>query len=152
MSADAAPPPAATLRGPAVLVVDDHALMRDLIAGICKSLGFPDVDTCADGAEALRMLRRKSYRLILADLQMEPVTGLELLQAVRSDETLKDVLFLIMTARLDMEAVVSARELGVDNYLIKPFTRDQLKGKLLAVLAPDFKRRRGVSARGAPQT
>ncbi len=136
--------------GPAVLVVDDHALMRDLISGICRSLGFPQVDTAANGAEALEKMKGKAYRLILADLQMEPISGLDLLREVRSQERFRDVLFLIMTARLEMEAVVSARELGVDNYLIKPFTRDQLKGKLLAVLAPDFKRRKAGPRQAVP--
>lgn len=120
--------------GPRVLVVDDQAVTREIVTAICRKLGLGTVDTANEGGEALAQLRQKSYAIVISDWNMTPMTGFELLRAVRADATLAKTKFLMMTARADAEAVLAAKRFGVDNYLIKPFSPRTLQEKLLAVL------------------
>jgi two-component system chemotaxis response regulator CheY len=130
MSAD----PALPTIGPRILVVDDQATVREIVVAICTKLGFPNVDVAGDGQEALAMMRAKAYALVLSDWNMEPMSGIQLLRAIRADEALARTKFLIMTARTDVDAVVAAKHAGVDNYLVKPFTPAVLRERILAVL------------------
>ena len=81
-----------------ILVVDDLAPMRHVIKGILKQLGFKNIIEVEDGTEALRALKKEKFGLTLADWNMPNMNGLDLLKAVRSDETLKDIPFLMVTA------------------------------------------------------
>jgi two-component system chemotaxis response regulator CheY len=116
-----------------ILIVDDHKMMVDLIREIAKSLGFEEVDYALDGTDALALLREKVYGLVISDLQMEPMGGLQLLRAVRADEKLRRIPFIMTSASMEAPHVVAAKHAGVDAYLLKPFTPTQLKAKLDAV-------------------
>jgi two-component system chemotaxis response regulator CheY len=117
-----------------ILVVDDYNTMRRIIKNLLKQLGFENVDEAADGTEALTKLKEKSFKLVISDWNMEPMTGFELLQRVRADEALKDTPFLMVTAESKPENVVAAKQAGVSNYIVKPFNAETLKGKLVAIL------------------
>jgi len=117
-----------------VLVVDDYKSMIRIVRGLLNQLGFMNVDEAADGVTALRMIRDKSYGLVLSDWNMQPMTGLELLQQVRADTATRSVPFVMVTAEAKAENVVAARQAGVNNYVIKPFTLAVLKQKLTTVL------------------
>jgi two-component system chemotaxis response regulator CheY len=65
---------------------------------------------------------------------MEPMTGLDLLKAVRSDTKLKDTPFIMVTAESKTENVIAAKSAGVNNYIVKPFNAETLKAKLTSVL------------------
>lgn len=117
-----------------VLVVDDYKSMIRIVRGLLNQLGFMNVDEAADGVTALKMIRDKSYGLVLSDWNMQPMTGLELLQQVRADAATKAVPFVMVTAEAKAENVVAARQAGVNNYVIKPFTLAVLKQKLTTVL------------------
>jgi two-component system chemotaxis response regulator CheY len=117
-----------------VLVVDDYKSMIRIVRGLLNQLGFMNVDEAADGVTALKMIRDKSYGLVLSDWNMQPMTGLELLQQVRADAATKSVPFVMVTAEAKAENVVAARQAGVNNYVIKPFTLAVLKQKLTTVL------------------
>lgn len=117
-----------------VLVVDDYKSMTRIVRGMLNQLGFPHVDDAPDGAAALTLLRGKTYGLVLSDWNMQPMTGLELLKRVRADERTRDVPFVMVTAEAKAENVVAARQAGVNNYVIKPFTVQVLKQKLTSVL------------------
>ena len=117
-----------------VLVVDDYKTMVRIIGNLLKQLGFSNIDDAADGGEALNKLRRGNFGLVISDWNMEPMSGLELLKQVRADAKLKAMPFLMVTAESKTENVVAAKEAGVNNYIVKPFNAETLKGKLQAVL------------------
>ncbi|MFK0298336.1 response regulator [Brevundimonas sp. NPDC090276] len=117
-----------------VLVVDDYKSMVRIVRGMLNQLGFVNVDDAPDGAAAMALLKEKSYGLVLSDWNMQPVTGLELLKQVRAEERTKATPFVMVTAEAKVENVIAARQAGVNNYVIKPFTLAVLKQKLTSVI------------------
>jgi two-component system chemotaxis response regulator CheY len=117
-----------------VLIVDDYKTMLRIIRNLLKQIGFESVDEATDGSEALSKLRAKTYGLIISDWNMEPMTGLELLQSVRADARLKALPFIMITAESKTENVIAARQAGVSNYIVKPFNAETLQGKIEKVL------------------
>jgi two-component system chemotaxis response regulator CheY len=117
-----------------VLVVDDYKSMIRIVRGLLNQLGFQNVDEALDGPTALALIRSKTYGLVLSDWNMQPMSGLELLKEVRAEERTKTLPFVMVTAEAKAENVVAARQAGVNNYVIKPFTLAVLKQKLTAVL------------------
>jgi len=117
-----------------VLVVDDYQAMRRTIRTVLIQIGFSNIDFAEDGATALAKLRNGSYRLIISDLKMQPMSGLGLLREVRLDERLRNVPFIMVTAASDVEKVVAAREAGVSDYIVKPFTMDVLSKKIAGLV------------------
>jgi two-component system, chemotaxis family, chemotaxis protein CheY len=116
-----------------VLVVDDYKTMVRIIRNLLKQLGFEDVDEAADGAEALGKMRQRKYGLVISDWNMEPMTGYELLKEVRGDPSLSRTPFIMITAESKTENVIAAKKAGVNNYIVKPFNAQTLKGKIDAV-------------------
>jgi two-component system chemotaxis response regulator CheY len=116
-----------------VLLVDDYKTMIRIIRNLLKQLGFSDVDDAADGTEALEMLRKKKYGLVISDWNMEPMTGYELLKEVRTDDSLARTPFIMVTAESKTENVIAANKAGVNNYIVKPFNAATLKSKIGAV-------------------
>ncbi len=119
-----------------ILVVDDYKTMIRIVRGLLEQLGFSNIDDAMDGPTALEKIRQKDYGLILSDWNMAPMTGYELLQAVRGDPRTKAVPFVMVTAEVKTENVVLARAAGCSNYIIKPFNLAVLKQKLTSVLGP----------------
>lgn len=117
-----------------ILVVDDFKTMVQLTESLLKQFGFKQVEVASDGQQALEKLRAKSYDLILSDWNMEPMTGLELLKSVRATPKLKHIPVVLITAESKAENIIAAKQAGVNNYIIKPFTANTLKEKLTAVL------------------
>ncbi|AWN40449.1 response regulator [Methylobacterium durans] len=112
------------------LVVDDQSMMAELLKSILGKLGFVDVAVAESGAEALERLRSERFHLVLADLKMEPMSGLRLVQFIRADAALKDTCVLMATASRDIASAASAKHVGVDDYLLKPFTPATLRARL----------------------
>jgi two-component system chemotaxis response regulator CheY len=117
-----------------VLVVDDYKSMVRIVRGMLNQLGFVNVDDAPDGAAAMALLKEKTYGLVLSDWNMQPVTGLDLLKQVRAEEKTKATPFVMVTAEAKVENVIAARQAGVNNYVIKPFTLAVLKQKLTSVV------------------
>jgi two-component system, chemotaxis family, chemotaxis protein CheY len=119
-----------------VLVVDDYKTMIRIIKNLLRQIGFEDVDDASDGTAALAKLREKSYGLVISDWNMEPMTGYELLKQVRADPALGSIPFIMVTAEAKSENVVAAKKAGVNNYIVKPFNAQTLKGKIESVFQP----------------
>ncbi|MCB1720454.1 MAG: response regulator [Alphaproteobacteria bacterium] len=118
-----------------VLIVDDYNTMLRIIKNLLKQLGFNNVDEATDGAMAFDMVKQKKYGLIISDWNMEPMTGLDFLKAVRgSGGDYKNTPFIMVTAESKTENVVMAKQAGVNNYIVKPFNAETLKTKMQAVL------------------
>ncbi len=118
-----------------VLIVDDYKTMLRIIRNLLKQIDFHNVEEASDGAEALSKLRTGNFGLVISDWNMQPMTGLELLQEVRQDTKLKTTPFIMITAESKTENVVAAKQAGVSNYIVKPFNAETLKEKIEKVLA-----------------
>jgi len=116
-----------------VLVVDDYKTMVRIIRNLLKQLGFENVDDAADGTEAFAKMKDQKYGLVISDWNMEPMTGYELLKQVRGDANLTKTPFIMVTAESKTENVIAAKKAGVNNYIVKPFNAQTLKGKIEAV-------------------
>ena len=116
-----------------VLIVDDYKTMLRIIRNLLRQLGIENVDEATDGGTALAKLRESDYGLVISDLIMQPMTGLQLLKEVRADQKLKQIPFIMVTAESKTENVVAAKEAGVTNYIVKPFNAATLKQKLEAI-------------------
>ena len=117
-----------------ILIVDDYKTMLRIIRNLLKQLGFENVEEATDGSEALQKLRDGEFKLVISDWNMEPMTGIQLLREVRSDERMRKMPFIMVTAESKTENVVIAKEAGVSNYIVKPFNAATLKSKLIGVL------------------
>ncbi len=120
-----------------ILVVDDYKTMLRILRNLLRQLNFSNIEEATDGGDALQKLRKSSVDLIISDWNMEPMTGLELLREVRSDDKLKAIPFIMITAESKSENVIAAKEAGVSNYIVKPFNAETLKLKMVSVLG-DF--------------
>lgn len=106
-----------------ILIVDDESLMRRFLA---EALGRTyDVTVAEDGKAALSILKKESFDLVLTDVRMPGVTGIELLKKVK--ELSPETLVIVMTAYGSVEDAVEAMRLGAFHYLLKPFTPDALE-------------------------
>ena len=120
-----------------ILVVDDYSTMIRIIRNLLKQIGFENVDDASDGSAALAKMQGKKYGLVISDWNMEPMTGYDLLQQVRSDPGLSTTPFIMVTAESKTENVIAAKKAGVNNYIVKPFNAATLKTKIDAVF-PDM--------------
>jgi len=117
-----------------VLIVDDYKTMLRIIRNLLKQIDFENVEEASDGNEALAKLRAGNFGLIISDWNMEPMTGLQLLQQVRADPKLKATPFIMVTAESKTENVIVAKQAGVSNYIVKPFNAETLRSKIQKVL------------------
>lgn len=117
-----------------VLVVDDFATMRRIVKNVLKQIGFTNITEADDGSTALEQLKSGSFDLIISDWNMPKMTGLDLLKTVRGMDEYKNIPFLMVTAEAQKQNVVEAVQAGVSNYVVKPFTADQLTEKLEKIL------------------
>jgi len=113
-----------------ILIVDDFSTMRKIIRNILTQLGFKNILEADDGTTALEILKKEKVDLIISDWNMPKMSGLELLKAVRSDENLKDIPFVMVTAEAQKESILEAIKYKVNQYIVKPFTPETLKEKL----------------------
>ncbi len=116
-----------------VLVVDDFATMRRIVKNILRQVGFSNIVEAENGKAALAELKKEKYDLILCDWNMPEMSGLELLTAVRKDEELKDLPFVMVTAEAQKNNIIEAVKAGVSSYVVKPFTAETVGEKLKKV-------------------
>ena len=120
-----------------IMIVDDYATMLRILKNLLLQLEFSNVIEAKDGDEALNKLRTSGpVGLIISDWNMQPMTGLDLLKAVRADAKLRATPFIMVTAESKTDNVVAAKQAGVSNYIVKPFNAETLKAKMSSVLGP----------------
>jgi two-component system chemotaxis response regulator CheY len=113
-----------------ILVVDDFSTMRRIVKNILRQLNFNTIVEADDGSTALDILQKEKIDMVVSDWNMPKMTGLELLKAIRSDDALKDIPFLMVTAEAQQENIIEAVKSGVSNYIVKPFTAETLGQKI----------------------
>ncbi len=117
-----------------VLVVDDFATMRRIVKGVLKQMGLDKIIEAEDGSIALETLKKEEIGLIVSDWNMPNMSGLELLKAVKGDDGLKGIPFIMVTAEGLKDNVLEAVKVGVTNYVVKPFTPEAFSEKIQAAL------------------
>jgi two-component system chemotaxis response regulator CheY len=114
-----------------VLVVDDSAAMSRVVCSLLESCGFRQIEQARSGQAAFEQLHTWKFGLVISDVVMSPMSGLELLRAVRADGQLNELCFVLMSALNKSDIVVEASSLRADCFLLKPFSLDTLRGRLL---------------------
>lgn len=107
-----------------ILICDDEAMVRALVSAALADAY--DVVEAADGSEALDRLRSARFDLIIVDMMMPGISGLELVAELRADDTLAATPVLMLTARAQATDRDAAAKGGVDRFLTKPFGLDEL--------------------------
>lgn len=113
-----------------VLVVDDFATMRKIIKNVLKQINIDNVLEAENGKHALDLLKKEPIDMIISDWIMPEMTGIDFLKACKSDETIKNIPFLMVTAEAQKDCIMEAIKSGVDNYIVKPFTPEKLQGAI----------------------
>jgi two-component system chemotaxis response regulator CheY len=113
-----------------ILIVDDFSTMRRIIKNLLRDLGFTNTAEADDGNTALPILKKGGFDFLVTDWNMPGMTGIELLQAVRSDPDLASLPVLMVTAEAKREQIIAAAQAGVNGYIVKPFTANTLKEKI----------------------
>ena len=116
-----------------ILIADDEPNILVSLDYLMKREGF-EVHLARDGLEALAVLQRERPRLVLLDVMMPNLSGLEVCQALRADDALKDTLVLMLTAKGRDTDVAKGLALGADAYMTKPFSTKALVAKVRAML------------------
>jgi len=116
-----------------ILLVDDNAITCELVTYILKSAGF-DTRTAGDATQALEVLQSIRPRLILMDVQLPGMSGLELTRQLKADPATRDLVIVAVTAYADKRDEQKARAAGCDGYIVKPIERkkfvEQVRGYL----------------------
>ncbi len=111
-----------------ILLVDNYTTTLRIVRTLLDEIGLKNVDEMTDASKAYDKLELKNYDLIIADSNIEPVTGLDFLTRVRKrgDETP----FILISSDARAETVVQARKAGVSQFIVKPFSADTLREKI----------------------
>jgi two-component system chemotaxis response regulator CheY len=119
-----------------VLIVDDSAAIRKILQRVLRQADIPigTVLEAGDGVEALAALAKQKVDLILSDINMPNMDGLELLGKLKGDPALKDVPIIMVSTEGSQTKVLEAVQLGAAGYVRKPFTPDQIKDKLTGLI------------------
>ena len=112
------------MRQARVLVIDDEELMREYVEEALLRAGY-EVRAVSGGREGLDLLHEKAFDVVVTDLKMTPMDGLEIVRRVREEQI--DTRCIVMTAYGTIETAVAALKNGADDYLLKPFTPDVLE-------------------------
>jgi two-component system chemotaxis response regulator CheY len=118
-----------------ILAIDDSKATRDFMKSAIDVLGFKFLEA-AGGKEGLEILEKEKGRvdLILLDWYMPVMDGMEILQLLKSNDQYKDIPVTMVTTETDRKKVKEAVEVGAKNYLMKPFSQEDLVGKIMEAL------------------
>ncbi|MEY4543878.1 MAG: hypothetical protein RL685_73 [Pseudomonadota bacterium] len=145
---------------PSVLLVEDHAEMRSYLRQLLA--GRYRVIAVENGHAALEVARQEQPDVILSDVMMPGLDGLTLVEILKSDETLRHIPVILLTARAGKDAAVSALEAGADDYICKPFSPSELRARVraayrlgdayrrMAAMAEELARARELLSSGLP--
>lgn len=117
-----------------VMVVDDMSTSRGLITQALDAFGIRNVASSADGPTALKALERSPVHLVISDFNMPGMDGLQLLQALRVDTRTKGVGFILITGKAEKVIIDRGRQMGMNNFLKKPFEPNHLRNCIEAVV------------------
>ena len=121
-----------------VLVVDDSAAIRKILQRVLRQTGMAirTIHEAGDGQEALEVMKSQNVSLVLSDINMPKMDGIQLLAALKSSPQWNKIPVVMVTTEGGETKVGEAVKLGAAGYVRKPFTADQIKEKLAGILEP----------------
>jgi two-component system, chemotaxis family, chemotaxis protein CheY len=131
-----------------VLIVDDSAVIRKILQRVLRQMDLPlgEIHEAGDGREAVDILKSHQVGLVLSDMNMPHMDGLQLLARIKEMAHMKEVPIVMITTEGRQGKVMEAIQLGATGYVRKPFTAEQIKEKLTVVLNA------GITCREHPST
>ena len=120
--------------GPALLVVDDNEDNLYTLTHRLKRQGYDNLTTAENGQQALDLLARQPFDLVLLDIMMPVMNGYEVLEHLKSDMALKDIPVIMISAVDEMDSIVRCIKAGAEDHLPKPFNAALLKARIGASL------------------
>jgi phosphoserine phosphatase RsbU/P len=120
--------------GPALLIVDDNEDNRYTLTRRLAREGYGNLTTAVDGRQALELLRKQKFDLLLLDIMMPELNGYQVLEHLKADRGLRNVPVIMISAVEEMDSVVRCIELGAEDYLPKPFNSTLLRARIGATL------------------
>ena len=118
-----------------VLFVEDSPVMRRIILNTLNRIGITDVIEAENGEDALSKLAGQELELVLTDWNMPEMDGKELVMNLRSNAKYQDVPIVMITTRGMTEDIITAKQIGVNGYVIKPFTPNALQQKIEQIIS-----------------
>lgn len=119
-----------------ILVVDDMSTSRSLIIMALEEIGIKKIDFATDGNSALQALAAKPAHLVISDYNMPGMDGLHLLKALRGNAATQRIGFILVSGRVDQQIINVGRQLGMNNFIAKPFTSASMRDCIQAVTGP----------------
>lgn len=110
-----------------ILIADDSATMRAMLVAIVEALGDYHIVEASSGFEALRLLPRDHVDLIMTDINMPDINGLELISYLRNNQNYKDIPIFIISTECSAKDIEKGKQLGADEYVVKPFIPETLQ-------------------------
>ena len=120
-----------------ILVVEDDAAIRRVVVLAVKSAGYAPVLECEAGDEALAAIRREKPALVLLDIMLPGMDGIEVCRRVKSDPALAATAIVLLTAKGEEDDIVSGLDAGANDYVTKPFSKEVLLARMRAALRKD---------------
>ncbi|MBM3756379.1 MAG: response regulator [Acidobacteria bacterium] len=119
-----------------VLIVDDSAAIRKILQRVLMQtdMTFGEIQEAADGLEAIEKLKQRQFNLVLSDINMPNMDGIQLLGQMRANAQWSDIPVVMITTEGSQAKVLEAVDLGARGYVRKPFTADQIKEKLIGLV------------------
>lgn len=112
-----------------ILIAEDDRDSRELLTWLLQKLGY-EVIAAENGMEAWELFNREKFRLVISDLLMPEIDGLELCRRIRSSKTPKYTYVILLTALIGKKDYLDGMEAGADDFMTKPFDPDELKARL----------------------
>lgn len=122
-----------------ILIVDDSLSMRRILRNFLKNNGFHNLMEARNGVKALDIIEKEPIDLIISDLNMPNMNGLQLLQTVKADKTTKSIPFIMLTVEAIQKTMNKAISLKVDSYIVKPVTEKIFINEMLHVIKAEDK-------------
>lgn len=117
-----------------IMVVDDMSTSRGLITQALDGFGIRQVESAADGQSALQKIAQWPVHMVISDMNMPGMNGLQLLHALRTNGPTRKVGFVLITGKADRTIVETGKKLGMNNFLPKPFQPNDLRKAIEAVV------------------
>jgi two-component system chemotaxis response regulator CheY len=119
-----------------LLIVDDSKVMRDMVAACLRPLAGASFEFAASGLEAIERLSLSAFDLVVLDLNMPDIGGVEVVEFIRSQDKLRELPILIVTTRGDEASRQQVLAAGASQYMTKPFTPEQILSAVRGLLQP----------------
>lgn len=120
---------------PKILIADDSNMLRDMLKFALQDGGYSDISEASNGAEALQMSQREQFDLVITDVNMPDVNGLELIKALRSMPQYAKVPLLVLTTEKADDVKTQGKIVGATGWITKPFSPEQVLKAVKFVLS-----------------